>query len=86
MIRVKVKKTWHDMVAIRAKYYDAARKNKRDICIRVNQDQMILKCEELESKRVPMKNPVKVFDKFSGEEHILIYFKWQPSTVQQQLI
>ena len=39
------------MVAIRAKYYDAARKNKRDICIRVNQDQMILKCEELESKR-----------------------------------
>ena len=84
MIKVKIKTIWHGKVGIRDKYVEKARREKDDICIVKGNDMMIVPFEKI-GEAIVGKSEFPMKDRYSKENHYLLYFHWRPTTVQQKL-
>lgn len=80
MIYIDVKTKYNNQVAIRDKYIKKAKKNKEDIYIVFGNDAMIISYKDLKNKITGTTGPFE--DRFSQEEHYLIYFKWIPNVLK----
>lgn len=84
MIEIKVRKIWQGKVVIRDKYLDVIMRTKEDVLIRSGGEMMIIPFGEV-MDRIVAKSEKPFKDKFSNKEHYLVYFDWQPTTINKTL-
>ena len=77
MIEVNVKTTWQGKVALREKYVHEALDTGQGIRIVLDSSFMDIPADEVK-KKIVARSENSFFDKFSGERHFLVYFKWDP--------
>lgn len=81
-VKVFVKSTWHGQVGIRDKYVKDALVKGQGLLIVCQNDSMKLTPDEVKSKVKGMsEQPFK--DRYSNEEHYLVYYLWQPNGPKQ---
>ena len=80
MIKVKVNTIFQGQVAIRDKYLKQAEATGQDILITHDKDQMLIRFTEVHKYKARSLHPVK--DRYSKEKHLLVYYDWEPTSVQ----
>ena len=84
MINKNVKTLFIGKVGIHQKYIQAAVQRKEDLCLKYEEESMIIPWQEVE-KKGKIGDEVHL-DKFNGNYYRLVYFNWRPSIVQKKLI
>ena len=81
MRKIKIKTIWQGKVAIRDKQLDEAW-GQRLLFVHGN-EKMIINPGEIK-KKIVGKSKIPFRDRYSREQHYLVYFKWQPMPDNQQ--
>ena len=81
---IKVKTIFMGKIAINQKFCDRAVKEKEDLYIKVGNDLMVIRWNEIDM--LGKLSRKTYLDKFSNNFYRLIYFDWQPKEVQETLL
>lgn len=77
VLKLKVKKPWNGLVAIRDKYVVEAENEGHHLEIVCEGKTMTIENAWL-GRKIHSRSKESFFDRFSGESHYLVYFLWQP--------
>lgn len=76
-LSVKIKTIWQGQVGLRDKYIKKVRDGGYDLEIR-HEDKVMTIPNNLLEKKIHARSEKPFYDRFSGNEHYLLYFLWQP--------
>jgi len=85
MIKVNIKKPWMGKIAIRDKFIEKAIKNKENIVVECEGQQMTILYKDIR-KDIKGRSSKPFKDKFSDEWHYLYYYEFKPQTLQKSLL
>jgi len=89
---LKIKTIWQDCATMRDKYWAEIKEKECDLQFvyvgdteRYVGQKMTIPFAEI-ARRVFRRAKMKVDDRYSNQQHILLYFEWIPDTPQKKLI